>query len=138
MMVNLSHENVRESLPAAVLFVLGLMDLLRGFLHTFRVNWAARTFAKLDLSAARQDQLMLLGAFGISNFLTGVLFLLIATMAPAMAAWVLLAILGAYLLGAIGLKVSGVKREAAFKGRSFMMGYLLVCLITFVVSRVIH
>jgi hypothetical protein len=45
------------------------------------MNRAARTFAKLDLSVPRQDQLILLGAFGISNFLTGALFHLISTMA---------------------------------------------------------
>ncbi len=129
------HANTRDLLPSVVLFVLGLMDLMRGFLHTFRVHWAARTFAKLDLSAARQDQLTLLGAFGISNFLTGALFLLISTMAHFLSAYVLLAILCAYAFGAIGLKTSGVRRESAFNGRYFMMGYLAVCLVTLVVSR---
>jgi hypothetical protein len=65
-------------LASTVLFVLGLVDLLRGVLHTFFVNWAVRTFAKLDLSLARQDQLTLLGAFGISNLLTGVIFILVS------------------------------------------------------------
>jgi len=84
---------------------------------------------------ARQDQLTLLGAFGISNFLTGALFLLIGTMAPSLSAYVLLAVPCAYVLGAIGLRTSGVKRESAFNGRNFMMAYLAACLLTLVVSR---
>jgi hypothetical protein len=121
--------------PSTVLFVLGLIDLVRGLFHTFLVNWAARTFAKLDLSVARQDQLTLLGAFGISNFLAGALFLLISTMAPSLSPYVLLAVPCAYVLGVVGLKTSGVKRESAFYGRYFMLAYLAVCLLTFVLSR---
>jgi hypothetical protein len=108
---------------------------LRGVLHTFFVNWAVRTFAKLDLSVARQDQLTLLGAFGISNLLTGVIFILISIEAAPLSEYVLLAIPCAYAVGAIGMRTSGVKAQSAFYGRYFMMGYLGVCLVTFVLSR---
>jgi len=112
-----------------------MVDLLRGVLHTFFVNWAVRTFAKLDLSVARQDQLTLLGAFGISNLLTGVIFILISIDAAPLSECVLLTIPCAYAVGVIGMRTSGVKARSAFYGRYFMMGYLGVCLVTFVLSR---
>jgi hypothetical protein len=90
-----------------VLFILGLVDLERGTLHTCLVQWAVKTFARLDLSTARGDQLTLLGAFGVSNFLTGTVFLLVSTQAPALSKDVLIAIPCAYLVGAIGMRVAG-------------------------------
>lgn len=125
----------RYVLPSTVLFMLGLVDLLRGVLHTFFVNWSVKTFAKLDLSAARQDQLTLLGAFGISNLLTGVIFILISIEAAPLCEYVLLTIPCAYAIGVIGMRASGVRAQSAFYGRYFMMGYLGVCLGTFVLSR---
>lgn len=125
----------RYVLPSTVLFILGLVDLLRGVLHTFFVSWAGRTFARLDLSVARQDQLTLLGAFGISNLLTGAIFILISTEAAPLAEYVVLTIPCAYAVGVVGMRTSGVKAQSAFYGRYFMMAYLGVCLATFVLSR---
>lgn len=68
-----------------VLFFLGLVDLLRGVLHTFFIHWANDTFAHLNLSANGQDQLMLLSAFGISNLLTGSVYILISMKAKQFA-----------------------------------------------------
>jgi hypothetical protein len=129
------HPGVRYWLPATVLLVLGLVDLVRGVLHTFFVDRVAKVFARLDVATARQDQLTLLGAFGISNLLTGALFLLVSVEAPQLAAWVLLAVPCAYALGMVGIRSAGVRREAAFLGRYFMMVYLGVCVVTFLVSR---
>jgi hypothetical protein len=129
------HPGVRYWLPATVLLVLGLVDLVRGVLHTFFVDRVAKVFARLDVATARQDQLTLLGAFGISNLLTGALFLLVSVEAPQLAAWVLLAVPCAYALGMAGIRTAGVRREAAFLGRYFMIVYLGVCVITFLVSR---
>jgi hypothetical protein len=131
------NPSVKHVLPSAVLLVLGLVDLLRGVLHTFFVNWAVRTFAKLDLSVARQDQLTLLGAFGISNLLTGAVFIMIGIEAAPLSEFVLLTVPCAYAIGVIGMRTSGVKAQSAFYGRYFMMGYLGVCLLTFVLSRLL-
>jgi hypothetical protein len=87
---------------------------LRGVLHTFFVNWAVRTFAKLDLSVARQDQLTLLGAFGISNLLTGVIFIRVSIEAAQLSEYLLLTIPCAYVVGAIGTRTPGVKAQSAF------------------------
>jgi hypothetical protein len=121
--------------PSSVLLVLGIVDLLRGVLHTFFIDWAVRTFARLDLSAARHDQLTLLGAFGISNLLTGLIYILISRKAKELSNYVLLMIPCAYAIGYIGLKISGVKAHAAFYGKYFMLGYLGVCIATVALSR---
>jgi hypothetical protein len=132
------HSDPRYVLPSTVLFVLGWVDLLRGLLHTFFVNWAGRTFARLDLSVARQDQLTLLGAFGISNLLTGAIFLMISIEAAPQSEYVLLAIPCAYVVGVIGMRTSRVKPQSALYGRYFMMVYLAVCLVSFVLARLGH
>jgi hypothetical protein len=129
------HPGARYWLPATVLLVLGCVDLLRGVLHTFFVDRVAKVFARLDLTTARQDQLTLLGVFGISNLLTGALFLLVSVEAPQLAAWVLLAVPCVYAFGMAGIRSAGVRREAAFLGRYFMLVYLGVCVLTFLVSR---
>jgi hypothetical protein len=64
--------------PAIVLFCIGAYDLVRGFMHTFLLKWSAVHFAGFDLATVPQDQVFMLGAFGISNFLTGALLLLIS------------------------------------------------------------
>ena len=127
------RNNNDYSLPASILLILGGVDLLRGFLHTYAIVWAANTFAKLDLSVARNDQLVLLGAFGISNFLTGMLYILISRKAPQLSHYVLALIPAAYLTGFIGLKLSGISANAEFEGRYFMLVYLAVCVITLVI-----
>jgi hypothetical protein len=127
--------DARASLPSAVLLILGFIDLLRGALHTFFVRWSAATFARLDLSQAGQDQLVLLGAFGISNLLTGLLYILISLEAKPLAQYVLMIIVAAYAVGFIGIKIAGVKPRAAFTGRYFMLVYVAVCLATVVISR---
>lgn len=117
-------------LPASVLLVLGMIDLIRGFLHTFAVNWAATTFAKLDLSYARNDQLWLLGVFGISNILTGLIYILISRKAKNLSPYVLGIIPVAYLLGIVGLRTSEITPTAEFDGKYFMLVYFGICIIT--------
>lgn len=117
------------TLSSSVLFVLGLVDLLRGFLHTFAIHWAVATFAKLDLSVVANDQLLLLGAFGISNILTGLIYILISRKARSLSPYILAIIPAAYLMGFIGLRISSVVPDAAFYGKYFMLVYLLVCII---------
>lgn len=119
------------SLPSTILFLLGIYDLLRGFLHTFLLVWSAGFFAKLNLETVSPDTLMLLGSFGISNFLTGVIFILIALRDRKLAPYILIIIPTVYLLGAIGIKINGVEPEAEFNGRYFMLIYFAICIVTF-------
>ncbi len=114
-------------IAAMVLFALGCMDLFRGLAHTFMIHWANDTFAHMDLSVNGNDQLMLMGAFGISNWLTGMLFILIALKARSLASAALVIILVAYAVGWLGMQYAGVSPESDFYGRFIMMGYFAVC-----------
>jgi hypothetical protein len=121
---------------AVVLACLGAIDLVRGFLHTFLVEHSAVHVAGMDLSQADSNQLMLLGAFGISNFLTGALFIAISWKARQVVPAALVIAPAAYLLGFIALRLNHVSPQAAFPGRWFMLGYLTVSFLTFVASVV--
>ena len=123
-------------LPAMALFGVGLMDIVRGFLHTFLLSWSAATFAKFDLATVPEDQVFMLGVFGISNFLTGFIYILISTKAKNLSPYILALIPAAYLLGLIGINLSGIHSQAEFLGKYFMMIYFAVCIVTFVIFLV--
>jgi hypothetical protein len=123
-------------LPSTVLIFIGMLDLVRGFMHTFLLRWSAVHFAGFDLATTPADQLFLLGVFGISNFLTGFLYLLISRRARDLSPYVLVTIPLTYLLGLIGITVGQVHAQAAFEGKYFMMGYFAVCVVTFLVFLV--
>lgn len=118
-------------LPSTVLFILGTIDIIRGFMHTFNIHWAATNIANLDLTMAAQDQLFLLATFGISNFLTGFLFILISWKAKKITPYVIILIPLTYLLGIIAIKTAGIQKAAEFNGQYFMLGYLAACVITY-------
>ena len=120
-------------LPATVLFFLGILDLVRGFMHTFLLRWSAVHIAGFDPITTPPDQFFLLGAFGISNFLTGFLYFLICRRVRELSPHVLIIIPVTYLLGMIGISVSRVHMQAAFEGKYFMMAYFAICVVTFVV-----
>ena len=124
-----------NNLSSRVLFILGLVDLLRGVLHTFFIHWANDTFAHLNLSTNGQDQLMLLSAFGISNLLTGSIYILISMKAKELARPVLMLILGSYFFGWLGIQYAGINPNSDFLGRYFMGGYFLLCQLTLVFTR---
>ena len=123
-------------LPAAVLFVLGIADLIRGVMHTFLLRWAGVHVAGFDPVTTPSDQFFMLGAFGISNFLTGVLYLLISRRARELSPYVLAVIPATYLLGMIGIGVAGVQAQAVFGGKYFMVVYLAACVLTVAVFLV--
>ncbi|MFO7748189.1 MAG: hypothetical protein R6V42_10305 [Orrella sp.] len=125
---------VAGRIASIFLFFLGLVDLFRGLSHTYLIHWANDTFAHLDLSVNGQDQLVLLSAFGISNWLTGFLFILIAVKARAQAEAALFLILAAYFVGWLGMQYAGVTPNADFYGRYIMFGYFGVCLVGLVWS----
>lgn len=134
---NLASHDARVSTPAfasIVLAALGVIDLVRGVLHTFLVEHSAVKIAGLNLAHSGQDQLMLLGSFGISNFLTGAIFIAVAWKARQLVPAVLAIIPMAYLLGFIAFRLNHITPEAAFPGRTFMLVYASVCVLTCVAS----
>lgn len=120
-------------LPSRVLFVIGLIDIIRGFMHTFLLTWSATNIAQLDIATAPSDQLFLLGVFGISNFLTGFIYLIISRKARELSPYVLIVIPLTYLLGLIGIWSGGIHGQSAFYGKYFMLGYFAICIITFII-----
>ena len=118
-------------LPSTVLFFIGVLDVIRGFMHTFLLTWSATNIARLDMTTGSSDQVFLLGVFGISNFLTGFIYFLISRKARELSPYVLIIIPLAYLLGLIGIWFGGVHGQAAFEGKYFMLAYFGVCVLTF-------
>lgn len=108
---------------------LGVMDIIRGILHSFLINHSAVNIAKMNLTHNKDDQLMLLTSFGISNYLTGFLFLLIAFKAEDLAPCVLALIPISYGLGFLSIKINGIKPKAKFVGRYVLLVYNLLCVI---------
>lgn len=132
-----SSERDSTTTPAfawIILALMGCIDLVRGVLHTFFVKHSAVEIAGMDLSHSGGDQLMLLGSFGISNFLTGFLFLAVAFKARHLVPTVLFLTPLANLLGFGALRLNHIHPESAFPGRTFLLGYMTVCLVTFVAS----
>lgn len=119
--------------PSLILLLIGIFDVIRGFMHTFNIYWAVDFFAKLDLSVAKDAQLILLAAFGISNYLTGFVFILISRKARHLSVYMLASIIAAYALGTMAIRMVGLTRGAnAFNGMYIMMVYLLICLLTII------
>ena len=119
-------------LPSTVLFFIGGLDVLRGFMHTFLLTWSATNVAKLNMAIESSDQVFLLGVFGISNFLTGFIYFLVSKKARELSPYVLIIIPLTYLLGLIGIWSGNVHGQAAFEGKYFMLVYFSICIITFI------
>ena len=124
--------------PSIVLSIVGAYDLLRGFMHTFLLKWSAANFARFDMATVPEDQIFLLGVFGISNFLTGAAFLLISRRARHLSPHVLILIPAVYLLGWAGIWSNGIHGQAAFNGKYLMFIYFAVCLITYAYFLIIR
>ena len=120
-------------LPSVVLFFIGGLDVLRGFMHTFLLRWSAVNFAGFDLAVTPADQVFLLGVFGISNYLTGFLYFMISRKARTLSPYVLIIIPLTYLLGLVCIRVANVHPQAPFEGKYFMLAYFGVCIITFII-----
>jgi hypothetical protein len=110
-----------------LLFAIALLDIVRGFMHTFNINWAAENIAKIE---AIPDSMMLMGSFGMSNFLTGFIYLLILWKVKNLTPYILGLIPIAYGLGIIGLKLQGIAMDAEFNGQYMMFVYLGLCALT--------
>ncbi|MEL7120400.1 MAG: hypothetical protein AAFO07_13200, partial [Bacteroidota bacterium] len=77
-----------------------------------------------------EDSLLLMGAFGISNFLSGFIYFLVIWKARDLVPYLLLLIPFSYLVGGMGIKYQNIQPEAPFVGQYMMSIYLIICLIT--------
>jgi uncharacterized membrane protein len=105
-------------------------------MHTIMLEYAAINIAGLDLSTSLAgDLLQQMGAFGISNYLTGVMLILIGWKARPLALIMLGFIPAAYAIGIAGIKYNSTPfapSRAAWGGATFMLVYLAICVITFI------
>ena len=124
----------RQDLPARVLFGLGIYDLIRGVMHTLLLRWSGIHVAGFDPSSTPVDQFFMLGAFGISNLLTGCLFLLISRRAPELSAWILGIIPATYLVGLLVIRSSGVHGTLTYGGQYLMYVYFAICIGTLAID----
>jgi hypothetical protein len=118
--------------PSRVLFGLGIYDLIRGFMHTFVLRWSGTNIAGFNAETTPIDQYFMLGTFGISNFLTGFIYLLISRRSPELSPYALALIPGAYLLGLIGIWSNGIHGTSAYGGRYLLYVYFAVCIGTLI------
>lgn len=110
-----------------VLGVIAIIDIIRGYMHTYNINYAAANIAKID---PNPDAMYLLGVFGMSNFLTAFIYLIIVWKAKHITPYILLIIPIAYLAGIIGLRTQDVLMQSEFNGQYIMFGYFTLCLLT--------
>jgi hypothetical protein len=118
--------------PSRVLFGLGIYDIVRGFMHTFVLRWSGTNIAGFNAETTPIDQYFMLGTFGISNFLTGFIYLLISRRSPELSPYALALIPGAYLLGLIGIWSNGIHGTSAYGGRYLLYVYFAICIGTLI------
>ena len=124
-----------------VLILLGGIDLVRGFMHTVVLEYAALNIAGLDLTTSTAtEQLRLLGTFGISNWITGVTFILIGLKAKHISIHIMGLIPVAYGLSMIAIKMNlagYAGTQADWGGMNMLVPYLIVAGITFVAGVIV-
>jgi len=120
-------------LPSRVLFGIGLCDLIRGIAHTFLLKYSASHVAEFDVQGVPMDQIFMLGVFGMSNFVTGFINILIAMKARQISPYVLIIIPFSYFLGLTGIRLNGIHAEATFNGRYIMFIYFAICIVTYLI-----
>ena len=120
-----------------IMISLGCIDLIRGFLHTVMLDFAAKNIFVIDLSGGVNNQMFLLGTFGISNYLTGIMFILIGLKARTLVTIILPIIPTVYFLGtAVITRVANP--TAQLGGIPFMQIYFAVCITTFIAILVVE
>lgn len=121
---------------SVVTIVLGCLDLIRGFMHTILLEYAALNIAGFDLSTSLAgDLLQQMGAFGISNYLTGVMLILIGWKSRPLALAMLGIIPVAYIIGFFGIRINSADyapSQAAWGGATTMLVYLVISGVGFI------
>ena len=116
---------------------LGCLDLIRGFMHTFMLEFAALNIFGIDLTGGVDNQMFLLGTFGISNYITGIMFILIGLKARHLVP-IMLPVIPIVYLGGTALISQTASPTAQLGGGSFMLMYFAACIAAFIVILVIN
>ena len=106
-------------------------------MHTVLLEYAAINIFVIDLSGGVSNQMLLLGVFGISNYLTGIMMILIGFRARELVPFLLPIIPTTYFLGT--LLISRVANPSAqLGGIPYMIVYFAVCIFTFIAILVFN
>jgi len=110
-------------IAVVTLIIIALMDLIRGYMHTANIWYASENIAKMTQTA---DTMNLMNSFGISNLLTGCIYLLIILKAKELSPYVLVIIPVTYLIGIISSNLTGVAamQVSEWNGKYMMYVYL--------------
>jgi hypothetical protein len=126
-------------LTKGVLLGIGIMDIIGGLLHTFLILFATSIFAGYDFSdPAIYDLLQITVAFGISNFTTSMLAITLALAESKWADKVLLGIPLIYFVGFVIMSLKVIQAESQIYGKYMMLIYFVVCIATFIYTRLIY
>ena len=106
---------------------LGCIDLIRGFIHTFLLEFAALNIFVIDVSGGVDNQMFLLGIFGISNYLTGIMFILIGFKARPLVP-IMLPVIPIVYLGGTALISRTASPTAQLGGGPYMLIYFALCI----------
>lgn len=141
---SMRKDSMNTRIPAFISIVtilLGSYDLVRGFMHTILLHYSATHIAVLDLSGSTaSDQLRLLGAFGISNFETGIMLILMGIFARGLAMIMLAVIPIVALIGTFAIRFNSagyLPSQAEWGGLEPMMVYLGICVLTFIAGAAV-
>lgn len=116
-----------KSLKIAVvtLTLVAFLDLFRGFMHTFNIWYASENIAHMTQTP---DTMFLMNTFGISNLLTGGIYLLVVKKSKELAPYLLIIIPVAYVIGVISAKFTGISQMqiSQWNGQYMMYVYLSI------------
>lgn len=131
-------------LPRFVSFIavaLGCFDIIRGVANTAFAGYVAGEIAGLDLDGPTgRDQLVLMIAFGASNFITAAALIYLGLRDRLGALVILFIIPLAYVMGHVGLRFweTDLVGQGVFPGAPIMQIYLGLCVATFVAALAMH
>ena len=116
---------------------LGCIDLIRGFIHTVLLEFAALDIFVIDLSGGVDNQMFLLGLFGITNYLTGIMFILIGLKARHLVP-IMLPVIPIIYFGGAALISRTTAPTAQLGGGPYMLIYFALCIAASIAILVIN
>ena len=135
-MIGCMNNNTKiPNIISIIAISLGSLDLIRGFMHTILIRFAATNIAGLDLSTPQAgDLLVLMGSFGISNFISGLALILMGWKSRELA-WIMLGVIPtAYLIGGLAIRYYSSDfaiSQSSWGGKPMMLAYMAICILTF-------
>ena len=130
--------NEKSDVPlfvSVITVLLGCYDLLRGTMHTLHTEYSSFNMKSLSVAApAAGDLLHLLSIFGVSNYIIGVMLILLALKARGLALVMLAVIPFFYTLAMLATKTNLpelTESQTVFTGTTSLYIYLFVCTVTF-------